>query len=314
MKKFLQIVFNIAWIIFCGLEIAITEAIIGALCCITIVGIPFGLQHFKFIKLAFAPAGRVVAIKYSKHPFMNTFYGILGGFESAIIYNILGIILCITVIGFPLGVQMLKFGSFNFGPFGAEIVHDGEFTSSRDTNYDLRLLKYRVNLNPDKLIKVEGEETTVRNYVRSVLDSDQEAAIRWRKCYKIRDLFGTRDDKNKKQGGPYKIIIGAITAVLAAIGFGGYFFGSLNGELMNYIYIATIVIVALIVVVSTIVTIVYTYKINSCCNILFAKLYDVYDTKEPMKNSFKKVDDVFKYIPKAKVKVNPNDNGNIPEL
>ena len=64
---------------FCGIEIAITEIILGIECCITIIGIPLGLQHFKFVKLAFAPAGKDIAIKYSRHPVMNTFYGLLGG-------------------------------------------------------------------------------------------------------------------------------------------------------------------------------------------------------------------------------------------
>ena len=54
MKRFLKVLFNIAWVIFCGIEIAITEIILGIACCITIIGIPLGLQHFKFVKLAFA--------------------------------------------------------------------------------------------------------------------------------------------------------------------------------------------------------------------------------------------------------------------
>ena len=58
MKKFLKVLFNIGWIALVGIEIAIFEAIIGALCFITIIGIPFAKQHFKFIKLAFAPANK----------------------------------------------------------------------------------------------------------------------------------------------------------------------------------------------------------------------------------------------------------------
>ena len=51
------LLFNIIWIIFLGWEFAITHLIIGVIFCITIVGIPFGLQHFKFAKLGLIPFG-----------------------------------------------------------------------------------------------------------------------------------------------------------------------------------------------------------------------------------------------------------------
>lgn len=51
---------NIIWIIFGGFWIALTHIIFGVLLCITIIGIPFGKQHFKFIKLALFPFGKRV--------------------------------------------------------------------------------------------------------------------------------------------------------------------------------------------------------------------------------------------------------------
>lgn len=48
---------NILWIIFLGWELAMGYLIIGFLCCITIIGIPFGLQHFKLAQLALVPFG-----------------------------------------------------------------------------------------------------------------------------------------------------------------------------------------------------------------------------------------------------------------
>lgn len=50
-------ILNIIWIIFGGLELAIVFAFLGLIWCITIVGIPFGKQCFKFAKLAFMPFG-----------------------------------------------------------------------------------------------------------------------------------------------------------------------------------------------------------------------------------------------------------------
>jgi uncharacterized membrane protein YccF (DUF307 family) len=56
----LSVIMNILWLIFGGLWIAISHAIFGALLCITIIGIPFGLQHFKLAVVALSPFGRKI--------------------------------------------------------------------------------------------------------------------------------------------------------------------------------------------------------------------------------------------------------------
>ena len=53
----MRILGNIIWIIFGGLIMAIGHALIGVVFCVTIIGIPFGMQHFKFAKLALMPFG-----------------------------------------------------------------------------------------------------------------------------------------------------------------------------------------------------------------------------------------------------------------
>ena len=52
---------NVIWIIFIGLGMAISNILIGVLCFITIIGIPFGKQWFKLAKLSFTPFGAVVS-------------------------------------------------------------------------------------------------------------------------------------------------------------------------------------------------------------------------------------------------------------
>lgn len=53
-------IMNVIWWIVGGIAIAITHLGWGILFCITIVGIPFGMQHFKLMKLALLPFGRSV--------------------------------------------------------------------------------------------------------------------------------------------------------------------------------------------------------------------------------------------------------------
>jgi len=54
----LYILMNVIWLIFGGLWIALTHAVFGLLLCFTIIGIPFGLQHFKLTAIALNPFGR----------------------------------------------------------------------------------------------------------------------------------------------------------------------------------------------------------------------------------------------------------------
>lgn len=58
--KGLNLILNIVWIIFGGFAIALTHLFLGIVLCITIIGIPFGRQHFKFIKLALFPFGKKI--------------------------------------------------------------------------------------------------------------------------------------------------------------------------------------------------------------------------------------------------------------
>ena len=52
---------NVVWILVGGIEIALLHLSFGAICCITIVGIPFGVQHFKMALLALVPFGKQIS-------------------------------------------------------------------------------------------------------------------------------------------------------------------------------------------------------------------------------------------------------------
>lgn len=55
---------NIIWFILFGWILALSHAFWGALCCCTIIGIPFGLQHFKLAGAALFPVGKTVVDKH----------------------------------------------------------------------------------------------------------------------------------------------------------------------------------------------------------------------------------------------------------
>ena len=112
---------NILWFIFGGLLLGLSWALLGILLCITIVGIPFGIQCFKAATLTFAPFGKRVETNFEKHPIANILWVILIGWEMALGYLAAGLICCVTIIGIPVGLQAFKLMKLAFLPFGASV-------------------------------------------------------------------------------------------------------------------------------------------------------------------------------------------------
>ena len=54
---------NIIWLVLIGIWLAIGHVISGILCCITIIGIPFGIQHFKLVAISLMPIGMTIVDK-----------------------------------------------------------------------------------------------------------------------------------------------------------------------------------------------------------------------------------------------------------
>jgi uncharacterized membrane protein YccF (DUF307 family) len=117
---------NLIWLIFGGIIIAIEYFIGSIFLMITIVGIPFGLQTLKMASLSLWPFGRdtVVHTRASGclYIIMNIIWLITGGIWIAITHAIFGLILCITIIGIPFGLQHFKLTAIALSPFGRDII------------------------------------------------------------------------------------------------------------------------------------------------------------------------------------------------
>lgn len=113
---------NLLWIIFGGLISSISWFIAGLLWCITIIGIPVGLQCFKFAKLCLAPFGKEVEYGGGAGSLIiNILWIIFSGVPLAIESLVLGLILCITIIGIPFGLQHFKIAKLALMPVGTRI-------------------------------------------------------------------------------------------------------------------------------------------------------------------------------------------------
>lgn len=118
---FFRLLGNVLWFLLTGLLSAIGYLLLGIIWCITIIGIPFGIQAFKMAKLMLWPFGRKVNSNFGKHPIANIIWVIFGGFGLALAFLFLGIFWCITIIGIPFGKQCFKLMQLSFIPFGATI-------------------------------------------------------------------------------------------------------------------------------------------------------------------------------------------------
>lgn len=113
---------NALWFLFGGIWLGLGWFLTGLLWCLTIVGIPVGMQCFKFAKLAFFPFGKdVVFGGGAVSLLMNLLWLLFGGIALAVESAVIGIAFCITIVGVPFGMQCFKLAKLALMPFGAEI-------------------------------------------------------------------------------------------------------------------------------------------------------------------------------------------------
>ncbi len=114
---------NILWFLLGGFLSGLSWLLAGLLCCITVVGIPLGLQCFKFASLSFWPFGKeIVYGGGAPSLIMNILWLIFGGILMAIENTVIGLLWCITIVGIPFGKQFFKIAKLALTPFGAEII------------------------------------------------------------------------------------------------------------------------------------------------------------------------------------------------
>lgn len=117
---------NIIWLIFGGLIAALGYLIGGLLLCLTVIGIPFGLQSMKIGVATLAPFGKEVLegqhANSTLRVLFNLIWLILFGWEIALAHLISALILTITVVGIPFAKQHIKLIPLALFPFGRDLM------------------------------------------------------------------------------------------------------------------------------------------------------------------------------------------------
>jgi len=118
-------ILNVIWLVLCGLWMAIGYAAAGLICFILIITIPFGIASFRIASYVLWPFGRTIEPRRRAGAgalLGNIIWIILFGWWLALGHLVTGALLCLTIIGIPLGIASFKIIPITLVPLGVRIV------------------------------------------------------------------------------------------------------------------------------------------------------------------------------------------------
>jgi len=120
-----RLVLNVIWFVLSGLWLALAYALAGLVMCLLTITIPFGIAAFRLAAFVLWPFGRTVVRRPdagAASSIGNVIWFVLVGLWMAIAHVVAGLLLCLTIIGIPLGIGNLKLAAVAVAPLGKEIV------------------------------------------------------------------------------------------------------------------------------------------------------------------------------------------------
>lgn len=121
----MRVLLNLIWLVLAGFWLFLGYALAGIICFLLIVTIPFGVASFRLAFYALWPFGRAVIPQPDKgagSSLGNVLWFVLCGWWLALGHLVTGVVLCLTIIGIPLGLANLRLLTVSIRPFGREIV------------------------------------------------------------------------------------------------------------------------------------------------------------------------------------------------
>lgn len=116
---------NVIWFVFAGFWLFVAYAIAALLCFILIITIPFGVASLRIAFYGVWPFGRAVIPQADKgvgSTLGNIIWFLIAGWWLTLVHIVSGVLLCLTIIGIPLGLANFKLITVGLRPFGREIV------------------------------------------------------------------------------------------------------------------------------------------------------------------------------------------------
>jgi len=125
----MKVILNVIWLVLCGWWMAILYALAGIVAFILIITIPFGIAAFRISGYVLWPFGRSVVMRrdFGVGALIgNIIWIVLFGWELAIGHLVSGVLLCLTIIGIPLGLANFKLVPISLLPLGTKVVRSDE--------------------------------------------------------------------------------------------------------------------------------------------------------------------------------------------
>ena len=121
----MRLVLNLIWLIFGGLLMALGYAIVALVMFILIITIPFGIASARIALFCLWPFGRTLVRRPDAGAgslIGNIIWFVLAGWWLALGHLVTGLLMCLTIIGIPLGLANFKLIPVSLTPFGRDIV------------------------------------------------------------------------------------------------------------------------------------------------------------------------------------------------
>ncbi|NKQ55187.1 YccF domain-containing protein [Amycolatopsis sp. K13G38] len=121
----MNLVLNVIWLVLAGFWMALGYVVAGIICCVLIITIPFGIASFRIANYALWPFGRTLVDRRDAgvgSVVGNIVWIIFAGWWLALGHLVTGFLLCVTIIGIPLGLANFKLIPVSLVPLGREIV------------------------------------------------------------------------------------------------------------------------------------------------------------------------------------------------
>jgi len=132
----MRLLANLLWFVLAGLWLFLAYIGAGVVQCLTIIGIPFGIQSFKLAIFAAWPFGRAVVSLPGDSGGLsclgNIVWLVLGGIWIALGHLFVGLLLCLTIVGIPFGVACMRMAGLALAPFGKTVLTSEELARLRE--------------------------------------------------------------------------------------------------------------------------------------------------------------------------------------
>jgi uncharacterized membrane protein YccF (DUF307 family) len=129
-----RLLLNLIWLLLAGIWLTLSYLFAAVLLTITIIGIPFAIQALKLAGYALWPFGRSLVQSPGRNKSLsvigNILWFVLAGWWIFLEHLVTGVLLCLTIIGIPLGVGNFKMATAALTPFGREVVKRSDLVNA----------------------------------------------------------------------------------------------------------------------------------------------------------------------------------------